>query len=274
MPIKDMLVALSARREPDRGRDYAFSMASHFQARVTGVIYALEPPTAFSLYPEFTSQLMERHRAEEKRAAEAAREKFVAIASKAGVINECHSASGPLSRATSDFVNRLRTTDLGILTQHEEDVEHVGDVFLESALFHSARPVIVVPKGHASNFSISRILIAWDGSAHAARAVASAMPLLPDAGEVAVLTVAEVGKAKDLRGNELVKNLRLHGVNAGHSERRDDDAAQVILNEARKFRASLVVMGGYGHSRLREFVLGGATRSMLKSMAAPVLMAH
>ena len=100
------------------------------------------------------------------------------------------------------------------------------------------------------------------------------MSFLPKAGDVTVLTVAEVGKSKDLRGSELVKNLRLHGVNAAHSERLDADAAETILSEAKKFGASLIVMGGYGHSRLREFVLGGATRSMLKGMPAPVLMAH
>ena len=248
--------------------------ASHFGAKLTGVVYAVEPPTAFSMYPEFTSQLIERHRSEEKKATEAAREKFVSAASKAGVNNEFYTASGLLSGATTDFVNRLRTADIAVLAQHDDAVEHVGDVFLESALFYSGRPVIVVPKGQASSFSVNRVLIAWDGSAYAAHAVASAMSLLPNAGDVTVLTVAEAGKPQDLRGNDLVKNLRLHGVNAGHSERRDADATKTIIDEAKKFGASLVVMGAYGHSRIRELVLGGVTRSMLKSMPSPVLMAH
>lgn len=274
MSVKDILVALSPRSESDRGREYALSMASQFGARLTGVIYAVEPPRSFSMYAEFTSELIERHVIEEKKAAQTARERFVAAAAKAGVANEFHSASGLLGGATADFVNRLRTADLAVLAQHDGAMEHVGDVFFESALFHSGRPVIVVPNGQSSAFSVNRVLIAWDGSAHAARAVASAMPLLPNAGDVTVLTVAEAGKPKDLRGSELVKNLRLHGVNAAHSERASADPAETILDEAKTFGATLTVMGGYGHSRLREFILGGVTRSVLKSMPSPVLMAH
>lgn len=91
---------------------------------------------------------------------------------------------------------------------------------------------------------------------------------------IEVFTAEEASKGGDLRGGALVDHLRRHGLDAGIAQRNDRDIPAAILKEAELFRASLVVMGGYGHSRFREFVFGGATRLMLSKMAVPVLMAH
>ena len=131
-----------------------------------------------------------------------------------------------------------------------------------------------MPKDHEQSYSANRVLIAWDGSIHAARAVAAAMPLFDGDCEIRVLTISEGFKGSDLHGNELVKHLRRHGLNADLFERDHADIPESIIEEARLCRASLVVMGGYGHSRLHEFVFGGATRQMLSNMSVPVLMAH
>jgi hypothetical protein len=101
--IKDILVALSPRDEKDKARDFALSMAVQSGGQVTGIVYALEHLTPFSLYPEFTSELMQRHRTEAAKATELARVKFVEAAGKAGVRHECHSATATVHAATTDF---------------------------------------------------------------------------------------------------------------------------------------------------------------------------
>lgn len=275
MAIKDIIVALSPRDEEDKARDFALSMAAQSGGQVTGIVYALEHLASFSLYPEFASELMQRHRKEATKAAELARARFVEAAGKAGVRHEFHSATVTAHAATTDFAQRLRTADLAILTQHQPgNVESVGDLFAEAALFHSGRPMIIVPQDHIGDFSVGRVLIAWDSGIQAARAVAAAMPLLRNATEIEVLTVKEESKGSDLRGNDLVRHLRLHDLIPELSTREDHDIPEAIIREAKLFRASLVIMGGYGHSRLREFVFGGATRRMLREMPVPVFMAH
>jgi nucleotide-binding universal stress UspA family protein len=99
------------------------------------------------------------------------------------------------------------------------------------------------------------------------------MPLLEGA-DINVFTVEEASKGRDFGGSALVDHFRRHGLNAGVVQRNESDIPAAIVNEAELSRASLVVMGGYGHSRFREFVFGGATRLMLNKMPVPVLMAH
>ena len=273
MTIKDILVALATRDEADAARDYALSMAVEYGAHLTGAAYAHAPEVPFTVYPEFVSSLAHQVQAESERAVEAARERFEQAARKAGVNHRFHSASASVHDATTDFAFRLRTADIAVRAQHKPDPERFGDVFAEAALFQSGRPMIVVPRGYDREFSAERVLIAWDASIHATRAVAAAMPFLARA-NIEVFAVEEAHKGRDFRGNRLVEHLRLHGFNAGLAERSDRNIPEAILGEVELFRASLVVMGGYGHSRFREFVFGGATRLMLSKMSAPVLMAH
>jgi nucleotide-binding universal stress UspA family protein len=273
--IKDILVGLAVRDEADPARDYAFAIARRYGAHVTAMAYSIGPHIPFSVYPEFVSNLAQQAQAEAERAVGAAGERFEKAAQSTGVAHTFHRTSGSAQPAASDFSFRLRTADLGVLTQHQtEDPERYGDVFFEAALFQSGRPVIVVPRGYDRDFSVDRVLIAWDASLHATRAVAAAMPLFSDSSDIQVFTAKEGSKGSDFQGTSLVRHLRFHGLVAGIAERHEADVAQAILREVEGFRASLVVMGGYGHSRFREFVFGGATRLMLSKMPVPVLMAH
>jgi nucleotide-binding universal stress UspA family protein len=275
VPIKNIVVGLSARKDDDSGSAYAVSMAGELGAQVNGIVYALEPPPSFTLYPEFKAEIIQRYRDEGVQMAEKVRARFLESAKKARVTHDFQVASGTLEQSASDLARRLRTADIAVLGQHEPGIDHVGDVFAEAALFHSGLPVIVVPRNHTARFAANRVLIAWDDSRQAARAVASAMPLLEKADEVAVLSVREDPKGFDLRGSELVRHLARHGIQAELAVRSESaNVAALILREAEAGRAALVVMGAYGHSRLREFVFGGTTRQMLKDASVPVLMAH
>jgi nucleotide-binding universal stress UspA family protein len=121
---------------------------------------------------------------------------------------------------------------------------------------------------------LDRVLIAWDAGIHATRGIAAAGPLLQAGASIQVFTIEEASKGTGFRDSALVQNLRRHGLDAALSERQDSDVPRVILREIETFRLGLVVMGGYGHSRFREFVFGGATRLILSRMPAPALLSH
>lgn len=273
MPIKDILVALSPRDEQDPGRDYALAMARHHSAHLTAAAYAVTPDAPRGIYPDFVLGLTATIQDAAEAAVKGARERFEHAAQQAGVRHGFHGASRTLMAVKSDFAKRARTSDIVILTQHNPGAERSGDVFLQAALFQSGRPVIVVPRGFSSGFGTRRVLIAWDGSAQAARAVAGAMPLL-DGASIEVFSAFEESKTADIAGSHLVDHLRRHDLDVGLKELTVPDIPSAIISEAEAFGASLIVMGGYAHSRLGEFIFGGVTRDMLKNMEVPVLMAH
>jgi nucleotide-binding universal stress UspA family protein len=151
------------------------------------------------------------------------------------------------------------------------------DLFIESALFGSGRPVVVVPYIQEQGLKLGRVLACWDGSHHAARAIADAMPLLRRGKTIEIVIVANArAPADEVPGTDIAAHLARHGlaVEVKRLVAEDTDVANAILSHAADSGADFIVMGGYGHSRLREFVLGGVTRAMLAQMTVPVLMAH
>jgi len=148
---------------------------------------------------------------------------------------------------------------------------------IEAALFESGRPVVVVPYIQTEGLKLDHVLACWDGSRNAARAIADSMPFLTRGKKVEIVMVASGdGKADELPGADLGEHLARHDltVEVKRLVAADVDVSNVILSYAADCAADFIVMGGYGHSRLREFILGGATRGILQSMTVPVLMAH
>ncbi len=147
----------------------------------------------------------------------------------------------------------------------------------EGVLFESGRPVIFVPYIQKAPLKLDRVMVCWDGSRVATRAIADAMPLLQKAKKVEIVVVSDKGsKADEAPGADLAKHLARHDlqVELKRITSPDIDVASTVLSYAADSNADMIVMGGYGHSRLREFILGGMTRSMLESMTVPVLMSH
>lgn len=146
----------------------------------------------------------------------------------------------------------------------------------EAILFGSGRPTMLVPDD-APVDRLGRLAIAWDGSRVAARAVADARMLLKSATEISVITVTDEKplKHKDA-GERLAESLRQAGLRARFSPARAGDrpVAETLQRHAAEGGADLLVMGGYGHSRLRDFVLGGATEGVLSDLRIPVLLSH
>lgn len=147
----------------------------------------------------------------------------------------------------------------------------------EGLIFESGRPVLLLPKVDASRLSFDRIAVAWDGSSVAARALADAMPLCRQAGSVSIV---QITGEKDLSNAaapaDIVRHLALHGVNAAsvEVELEERDAAATLQSYCQKSGHDLLVMGAFGHSRAREFVLGGVTRSILGDAKLPILISR
>jgi len=150
-------------------------------------------------------------------------------------------------------------------------------LIVEGALFGSGRPVVVVPYILKAPLKLDRVMVCWDASRNAARAVADAMPFLARAKAVDIVIVAsERPKSDAIPGAAIGQHLARHGLNVEVKRivATGADVASTILSHAADSAADFIVMGGYGHSRLREFIWGGATRGILGAMTVPVLMSH
>ncbi|MBB3893392.1 nucleotide-binding universal stress UspA family protein [Phenylobacterium haematophilum] len=170
-----------------------------------------------------------------------------------------------------------RTYDL-CLTPQGAAVE--GDRSLaEAVLFGSGRPVLLYPDDQefAPGSGVGKVAIAWDGSVRAARAVADALPLLARASEVRVfVALGEKPQAASGSASDLLRHLEAHGVSASADERpsQGQSIGVSMANYVRTEGVDLLVMGGFGHARIRQFVLGGATDAVLKAPPCPVLISH
>jgi nucleotide-binding universal stress UspA family protein len=182
-----------------------------------------------------------------------------------------------MSSGADQFGRIARRFDLAIVGQVEPDGSPIQAMISESTLFESGRPMIIVPYVQTAQLKLDRIMVCWDGSRPATRAIADAMPFLKRAGNIEVVSVtSERGKQDDIEGVDMGRHLARHGlkVEVTHVMRGELDVEDALLSHAADTDADFMVMGGYGHSRLREFVLGGVTRSILRAMTVPTLMSH
>lgn len=182
----------------------------------------------------------------------------------------------PMSDAPWGFARRALYADLVILGQRDRDDPVAGELppdFVPSVLVECGRPALVVPYAGPVGEIGRNVLIAWKETRESARAVSAALPWLVRAQSVQAVSYGEESAASLL---SLQAYLKAQGVDAAvHSGGPEEgDAGEKLLSMAADVSADLLVMGCYGHSRAREWVLGGATQSILQSMTLPVLMSH
>jgi nucleotide-binding universal stress UspA family protein len=134
----------------------------------------------------------------------------------------------------------------------------------------------MVPYIQKEPLKLDNVMVCWDGSRPAARAVADAMPPLDKAGRVEIVMISNERGKQQIEGADMCQHLARHGlkVDVHRITGGDIDVADALLSHAADSGADFMVMGGYGHSRLREFVLGGVTHSIFRSMTVPALMSH
>jgi len=274
--IKDLVVNLSV-GGPDVAGPFAISVADAFGAHVAGVAFSYEPIIPPTVMGGIPSAYIDEQRAENDKAANDAAARFDEAARRAGVSFESHALGASVAGAAERFGAIARRFDLSVVGQAEPDKAAPEELIAENALFSSGRPVLVVPYIQKDALKLDRVMVCWDASRNAARAIADAMPLLKRAKTIEVVIVAsERLKSDEIPGADIGQHLARHDlkVDVKRIVSTDTDVANTILSHAADTSADFIVMGGYGHSRLREFVLGGATRGILASMTVPTLMSH
>jgi nucleotide-binding universal stress UspA family protein len=275
--VKDIVVNLSVSEGGGPAGDYAVSVAAALNAHLTGIAFVYDPIVPVSGTGYIPAEVIETQQADNDAAAKAALDRFAAAAAREDLSAEPLTLSANLAGAGQQFAGLARRFDLAVVGQAEPDRSAVEDMIAESTLFESGRPMIVVPYIQKAPLKLHNVMICWDGSRPAARAVGDAMPLLEKAGRVEIVIVTnERGKQDEIEGADIGQHLARHGlkVDVHRISGGTIDVADALLSHAADSGADFMVMGGYGHSRLREFVLGGVTRSILQSMTLPVLMSH
>jgi nucleotide-binding universal stress UspA family protein len=188
---------------------------------------------------------------------------------------------GPAGSPIDTALNEARYADLVIIGQRNPDEPNplLPDGFEESLLIGNGGPVLMTPYTGKDVKIAENVLVAWNCTREAARAVKDALPLLTRARKVTVMTIGPRpadGESPDASAADVARFLSRHGI---HAETVFDanvaiDAGEWLLSRASDLGAQLIVMGAYGHTRLRELILGGVTRTLLKEMTVPVLMSH
>jgi nucleotide-binding universal stress UspA family protein len=275
--IKDLVVNLTVGNGRDAAAQFALSIAARFEAHIAGVAFAYDPVITPTALDGLSATWVDAQRAENRAAAQEAVDRFEAAAKREGLSAEHRIVEANLGVAAALFGRIARCFDLAVVGQTDPERVLPDDLLIEALLFESGRPALVVPYIQREDLKLSHVLVCWDGSHNAARAIADSLPFLTRTKKVQIVIVASGdGKTDELPGTDLGKHLARHGldVEVKRLVAAQVDVSSVILSYAADCGADFIVMGGYGHSRLREFVLGGATRGILQSMTVPVLMAH
>lgn len=271
MTYKTILVHLDEKPRRAERLQLAFTLGARFSAHVAG-LFALGaariPSYALAEAGPVVQEIEARRRGE---AAAAAQREFRDVERRGGP------AEWRISTEDAAPALRLhaRYADLVVLGQPEPG-EGLERTVVEDVILDAGRPVLVVP--YAGRFSDAgkRVLVAWNGSREAARAVSDALPLLQGAQSVEVVAFDAPTAAGDLPAAPIAHYLARHGIRATAARQSAPglDIGAQILSRAADDDADLIVMGAYGHSRLRELALGGATRTILDAMTVPVLLSH
>jgi len=275
--IKDIVVNLSVGEKPGPARDYAVSLAAAFDAHLAGIAFLYDPIVPVSGAGYIPANVIDAQERDNEQATRAALDQFNAACARAGVSAEPLTLSASYGGVGEQFGRIARRFDLAVVGQAEPETSAVEEIIAESALFESGRPVIVVPYIQKAPLKLNNPMVCWDGSRAAARAIADSIPLLAKSERVDVVIVTnERGKQDEIEGADIGQHLARHGlkVDVHRISGGNIDIGDALLSHAADSGADFMVMGGFGHSRLREFVLGGVTRSIFESMTVPVLLSH
>lgn len=254
-------------------------LAERFQAHLTAVCvlpHIPKPPIPLPFAKSFVGKLLAAYREEAERAHQA----FETAVKGLPVVPEWRLAQSHGRSYCEGLLEHARTSDLVIVSQRHSDWDY-ADMFdvPEEVAIDAGRPVLIVPATGELPITGQRITVAWNGKREGARAMFDALPLLRQAHDVRVLWInpqnETIGRG-DIATAEVCATLSRHGVHCEGAQATTDgiEVGPELLKQVAEHNSDLLVMGCYGHARLREFVLGGATRHILHHMKIPVLMSH
>jgi nucleotide-binding universal stress UspA family protein len=274
--LNDIAVLLPVDRPAGALIDCAAAVAGLFEAHLDGIAcayQALNPMIAF----EASAVVMAAQYDTGQEQAAIVLDQFEITTRRLNIPHDAKSTFNVSYAATRTVTEMSRLYDLNIVAQPDSSNPSQTDFLSEAVLFGSGRPMLMIPYINRGTFSSNRVLICWDGKAPAARAVHNAAPFLRKAKAIDVVAINE---------DEDTENEASLAALIAHLARRDlpatphrltAEASNVhnsILSLAADNDNDLIVMGGYGHSRFREFILGGVTRGMFETLTVPALISH
>jgi len=277
--ISDILVHIPTERPVRPVVDASISLAAavgaHLDALAIGYVsssnaYVMEGGAAVAAVFE-----LEQERAVER--AEAALGLFESEARNAGISYRCRSSGAVAADAAASIGAASRLYDLTVVLQPEQGRETFDNTIPQEVLFQSGGPVLFIPHIFRGAFKAKRIGVCWDGSRVAARALRDATPFLAQADALVAIAINEADSVpEETSADQLAKHLAHAGlpIKILSLTATRANIEPTILSLAADENLDMLVMGGYGHSRLQERFLGGVTRAMLESMTVPTLMSH
>jgi nucleotide-binding universal stress UspA family protein len=277
MSIKSVLLALIA-GDGDKPRgaiDYAIALAAEKGAHLSVIVGAIKVPVVVYSGVAEVQAIVTDENDNRTHNADDLCQSIRNLAQTAGVAASVEVVTDAIDPLFSRIGKRARLHDISVCGRPRSSDVWATELS-ETLLLSSGRPAILAPDGFDAARSSNAVVIAWDGSAVAARAIGSAMPFIDKAGQVEIVSVLGDRHADDLvAGADLAPMLAHHGVkvtvtNLPYSR----NVGKTIVEHAQNVRAGMIVMGAYAHSRLKQMVLGGTTTTMLQYSPVPILMAH
>ena len=282
MEVRDILLALTTYPEatPVSVVDEAVAFAVALGARISALACEVKIQAPGSILAGAVLDIAALAATEAKKSSTNAKSLLAAFqdaAEKHGVFQDRILEHCLTSEVPDVLVEYARLRDLTIVPVPVGD--HFDQWYAESIIFGSGRATLVMPHTpkRPGAFALDVMVVAWDFSRPAARAVADALPLLEKAKQVYVVTVSNEKAIESRRsGTELAKHLKRHGVDAvlDTVDAAGRGIGDILKSYVTSRSADLLVMGAYGHSRIREFILGGATKSMLSRPPVPIFLSH
>jgi nucleotide-binding universal stress UspA family protein len=280
MMIKDIMVHLDGSSEDEIRLGYAQLLSSPGPAHVTGVYTNLLPDFTMAVPMDggaIAMQALTEVEEKARREGDDTARRLADHLASLGAPTHFRRFDETFAVVSARLAAAARCADLFVATRpYGEGATGtaLGVDLVEAVLFGSGRGLFLVPPGHRPAGPIRTALVAWNGSREAARALREAMSVIEHASRVVVLLVD--ARLEEQGATEVADHLSRHGVRAEIVTRdsADRQVADIILDEASRLSADLIVMGGYGHTRMREQILGGVTASLLRRSPLPVLTAH
>ncbi|ARS29414.1 universal stress protein [Sphingomonas sp. KC8] len=279
MALKDILLQLTSypRRTPKNVITAAAELATLFEARLSGAVCRIEMPDPSNFMARKLTDITQVIAVENDKswaAADALIEEFRATATESGQTADTILLPCRATLQSTELIRHARLHDLTIMPM---SADAATQFTAQDLIFGSGRPVLLMPENVRPLPSLEIVVVAWDGSRAASRAVADALPFLRRSRIVRLVTVTgekPLGPGSTI--DALRDHLSLHGISAiPDTEAADGSGAgEALVRYCGQHGADLLVMGAYGHSRVRDFIAGGATKSLLATTPLPVLLSH
>lgn len=276
--LRDFLCVVGAAEEGSASLAQGVALGSGYGIAPDYVAVVPGPPPLSNIFgADLVDSLVREAKVRAAESADQVSERIVALARRNGQEANVLKETRSLAEAVARIERLARCHDLTVMERPDSFTSTMAAVF-EAVLFETGRPVLLAVPGQAPE-RFRRALLAWDGSVHATRALAAIVSLFPDLAEVFVLTVLREKNLDDaVPAAEIAAHIRRHGIQASATcidlDPFGKNAGPAIADFAKSKSVDLLAMGGYGHSRLREFLLGGVTEYLSRHANVPLLLVH